>query len=494
MNDKSTSAFPTIFQFAVASFLIAFATTQGVAQDTADTSQTLSEAPFEFRTTLAGWAEDRRLLVLDRQHNIGGRLYDRGIFRHITPKMGREYAHELLVQRFPSEAFDRRRQARNSLLVRVGSVRRDLLAFVSKIRSRIPLSADHAITFDAVLQQDGQATRPFLELEYTWQLDPRHSLGVQHTLSEYKRDLDVTARYEYSSPALGSAEVAFTFQNLYSDLLDQQLGVFPGDREVIRDYRRRPYFLSLSYTSPEQYSLRGELFGGVQPISRAIYKSQTNPEYRYRDDRRFHFLGALLEYRYSSFSIGLFYKRDVSWLRREGRGKEVAGNYTSRQLFQRVGPFLKGRWGAFRGMVRGFVGFYKDEQVGENYSESLVPKKIDYHEGQWGVQGHLFYEFETGPFIGLEYASFLRRYDRGDNPARKDNGLVFLNWTGQAWGLGPSNYGLVGQVGYEFSHGRIVFGVGYDLDGDDNFNDTYPTKDLDTSRFDGAMGRLILTW
>jgi hypothetical protein len=433
--------------------------------------------------------------VLDRQHNIGGRLHDRGVFRHVTKKTGREYALEMLVQRFPSEAFNRRQEARNSLLVRAGSVRRDLLAFVSQIRSRIPFTEGQTFTFDAVLQQDAQATRPFLELGYSWQLDSQHALGVKHTFSEYKRDLDLTTRYRYSSSRLGSAEVAFTLQNLYSDLIDQQFGIAVGDRDVIRDYDRHPYLFSFSYGSPDRFPLRGEVFGAVQPTSRAVYSSQTTPEYRYQDERRLHFFGAILEYRFSSFSGGFLYKRDVSWLRRVGTGQNVASDYTSRQRFQRFGPFLRGRWGPLRGMVRGFWGSYRDRQSGENFSQSLVPRRIDYDERQWGVQGRLFYEFKTGPFISLEYASFLRRYSPEDDPARKENTIVFFDWSGQAWGeLGPSNYGLVGQVGYEFPRGRIVLGVGYDLDGDDNLDDVHPTKDLGTQRFDGAFGRLFLTW
>lgn len=473
-----------------ASIFVVASVSAAVAQEPADSSQLAFHNPFEFRTTLEGWVESRRRLVLDRKHSIGGRLYDRGIFRHVTPKTNREYAHEMLVQRFSSEAFNERRRARNSLLLRVGSVRRDLLAFVSQIRSRVPLDTAHALTVDAVLQQDGRATRSFLELGYTWQFASRHALGVRHTFSEYKRDVEPTILYQYASRRLGSTEVALTFQNLYSDILDQQLGIFPGDREVIRDYIRHPYLISFSYAFPDHLPLRGEVAGGIQPTSRAIYASQREPEYRYRDDRRLHYLGAILEYRYASFTGGLFYKRDVSQLRRIGKGEKVASDYTARQQFQRFGPFLKGRWGSFQGMVRGFLGSYQDRQTGEDYSESVLPEKISYDEGQRGLQARLLYEPESGFSVGLEYASLRRLYAREDDPGRVGNGIVFAPWTGHYWGLGPSNYGLVGRIGYRFSGGEFVIGVGYDIDGDDD----YPTKDLDTRRFDGAFGRLILTW
>jgi hypothetical protein len=472
-------------------FVVVASVSVAVAQEPADSSRLALHDPFEYRTTIEGWAESRRHLVLDRKHSIGGRLYDRGIFRHVTPKTNREYAHEMLVQRFSSEAFNERRRARNSLLLRIGSIRRDLLAFVSRIRSRVPLDTAHALTLDAVLQQDGQATRSFLELGYTWQFAPRHALGVRHTFSEYKRDVDPTILYRYAGRRLGSAEVALTFQNLYSDILDQQLGIFPGDREVIRDYIRHPYLFSFSYASPDHLPLRGEVAGGIQPTSRAIYASQRKPEYRYRDDRRLHYLGAVLEYRYASVAGGFFYKRDVSRLRRVGTGENVASDYTARQQFQRFGPFLKGRWGPFQGMVRGFLGSYQDRQTGKDYSESVLPENISYDEGQHGLQGRLLYEPDSGLSVGLEYAALRRRYAREDDPSRVGNGsIVFAPWTEQYWGLGPSNHGLVGRIGYRFSGGELVTGVGYDLDGDDD----YPTKDLGTRRFDGAFGRLILTW
>lgn len=476
-------------------FLLVLTTVSpALAQKVVDSTQTTLLNPFEFRTTLEGWAEDRRLFVLDRKHNFGGRLYDRGIFRHITPETNREYAHEMLVQRFPSQAFARRRRAQNSLLARVGSVRRDLLAFVTRIQSRVPLDTAQKLTIDAVLQQDGRATRSFLEVGYTWQFAAHHALGVRHTFSEYKRDLDPTILYRYSNGRLGSAELGFTLQDLYSDLLDQQLGIDPSDLDVIRDYVRHPYLLSFSYRSPDHLPLRGELFGAIQPMSRAVYQSQKRPEYRYRDDRRLHFFGALLEYRFPSFAGGLFYKRDVSWLRRVGMGGEVSSDYTARQRFQRLGTFLKGRWGPFRGMVQGFVGSYRDRQRGDDYSESVLPQRIDYDEEQQGVQAQVFYEpGRTGMVAGLEYVALRREYDGENDPTRVGNNFVFAPWAKQYWGFGPSDYGLVGRVGYRFSRGRVVFGVGYDIDADDDFPADHTEKEK-TRRFDGAFGRLVLTW
>ena len=478
---------------AVPLLIVAVPRSSVFAQASTDSSRIVLRDSFEFRTTLQGWRESRRRLVLDRRHSIGGRLYDRGIFRHITPKMNREYAHEMLVQRFSSEAFARRRRSQNSLLLRFGSVRRDLLAVVGQLRSRVPLSANHALTVDAVLQQDGQATRPFLEVGYTWMFGSHHALGVRHTFSEYKRDLDPTVRYEYSHRRLGTAAAAVTVQNLYSDLIDQKLGIDPNDRDIIRDYVRQPYLLSFSYTSPDQFPLRGELAGAVQPVSEAIYRSRKRPGYRYRDERQLHFLGALLEYRFSTFSGGLFYKRDASWLRRMGLGEEVSSDYTAQQQFQRFGVFLKGRQGPFRGTLRGFLGAYEDQQSGENYAESLLSSEIDYRERHRGLEAGVRYEPDTGLITGLEYVAFRRGYDDDSDPSRVGVEFPLSSWTKQYWGLGPSDYGFVGLLGYRFTRGKVVFGVGYDIDGDDDHPPDHQGKE-ETSRFDGAFGRLVLTW
>jgi len=479
---------------AAAAFVVALASRPpAAAQGHADSLQRSSQDPFEVRTTLAGWADRRRLFVLDRKRNIGGRLYDRGLFRHITPETPRDYAHEMLTQRFPSEALIRQRRTENSLLVRTGSVRRDLLAFVSRIQSQALSDSSRTISFDAVLRQDGRASRAFLEMGYAWSPAAHHTFGVRHTFSEYKRDLDLTALYRYSSRRLGRAEVAITVQNLYSDLIDQQLGIAPDDRTVIRDYTRHPYLLSFSYASPAHFPLRGELAGGVQPMSRATYESQKQPAYRYRDHRRVHFFGALLEYRYASFAGGLFYKRDASWLRRVGDGEAVSSRYTARQRFQRFGGFLQGRRGPFRGMIQGFVGAYNDRQTGRNYAESLLPQKIDYEEGQRGLQGRLFYEPEIGPLVGLGYVAFQRHYGADDDPSRVGQNFVFAPWAKQYWGFGPSDYALVVHLGYRFSHGRVVAGVSYDIDADDDFPADHSEKEK-TRRFDGGFGRLVLTW
>ncbi len=465
----------------------------------ADSASAASLSPFALRTTLDRWRDSRRRFALDRAHSVGDWSYDRGVFRHVAPGMDREYAQEMLAYGFSPGDLHEGRRARNRMLLRAGSTRRDLLAFDTRLRSRIRLGRRHALDLSADLREDGQTSRALLEIGYTWQLARRHALGVRHTLSKYKYDLDLSVFYRATSSRLGRAKVEWTFQDLYNDLIYQRLGLSEGDRDLIRDYVRHPYLLSVSYASPDRFRLRGELVGGLQPLSRAAFESQSARARSYRDDRRVRYVGALLEYRLPagrgrSLTGGLFYKSDVSWLRRTGTGPEVPSDYTARQQLRRYGLFLRGRWGPLRAGMRAFRGAYTDRQTGRDYTRSRLPRTLDYEEGQRGLKARLLYAPERGFTSGLMYAGLFRAYDEQCGAESCDVGNTFAPWTGQFWGLGPDNHGAYALVGYRFSRGKFLLGLGLDLDGDDDHPDDHPREPPARAYFDGGFTRLILTW
>lgn len=462
------------------------------AQSPADTSRSSSSPDPSPRVTLDGWMENHRLLVLDRRHNRGDRFYDRGLFRHVTPRKDREYAMDMFAQRFTWEEMGHRALAPNSLHLRAGSVRRDLFAFISRLQSTVQVAADHTITIDGVIQQDAEALRPFFELGYGWQVASNHTVGVRHTFSEYKPDLDVTAFYRFGHSQVGRAEVGVTLQNLYSDLIDQHLSIPPQFRDVIRSYSRRPYLLSVSYTSPRDWPIRGEIGGALQPWSRATYASQTDEAFEYQDERRLWFVSGLVEYHRGSFSGGVYFKGDMSRLDRTGTGQQVSSRYGAKQRFWRFGLFVADQWGPLDGSIRGFTGGYGDRQWGQSFAQSLIPDRLDYGEAQWGVRSRLRYRWSAGPYAGLGYDALRRTYEGVFDLNPVDNPVRLASWAHQWQGPGapgPSNHRLVTLAGYDFSRGRIEVGFGIDLDGDN----THPGKTT-PKRFDNGFGRFILTW
>ncbi|PSQ96393.1 MAG: hypothetical protein BRD55_06930 [Bacteroidetes bacterium SW_9_63_38] len=423
------------------------------------------------------------MFVLDRKQSYGDRMFDRGVFRHVTPDMDREYWLDMMVYRYSPFEHARWTQAGGGLRFRTGSIERDIFAFKTTIRSTVPLDDDkkNYFSIEGVLQDDVQAKRSWLEMSYAHRLSSHHAVGIRHTFSAEKADLDLTSFYRYSSQKWGRAGVSLTVQNLYNDFIYQQLGIDAEVLDVLRTYDRNPYLVELHYSSPKRFALGGELIVGWQPGSRATFASQTTPSYQYREQERVHYIGAILEYRYDPVAVGLFLKRDASRLQRSSAGDSLSTDYRSHQTQQRIGAFAKGSWGNVRGEVYAFTGFYKDWQTGSAFETSVLERSIDFDTDQSGLHSRLLYEPDGWPYLGIEY--FVFRRTLGPNPRALVNG-----WTSKYWDFGPSHYRVVGLLGYRFSRGSVVMGMGYDLDGDPVFTDRAPR------RFDNGFFRFTLTW
>lgn len=436
------------------------------------------------RASLAAWAHSRRWLVLDRIHSYGDRVFDRGIFRHVTPEMDREYSLDLMAYRFSPFENARWAAASSGIRLRAGSIERDILAIKTEIKNTVGLNDRnrHYFSLEGILQEDAQVNRSVLELSYAYRWRTHHAVGVRHTFSEQKVDLDLTPFYAYASPEWGRAEIALTVQNLYNDFIYDRLGIDAEVLDVVRTYDRRPFLLEAQYSSPDRYPLGGEFIIGWQPTSRATYASQRSPSYRFQDEERIHYIGALLEYRWAPFSVGVYFKRDASRLHRQSTGDSLNTDYRSRQTLQRFGAFMQGRWGPLRGEVQAFTGIYNDIQEGDNYQTSILERAISFDTEQSGLHSRLLYDVDGWPYVGVEYLAFRR--DLGPNPRALVNG-----WTFQYWDFGPSNYRLVGLVGYRFDHGSIALGMGYDTDGDPLF-----FTDREPRRFDNGFLRFTLVW
>ncbi len=436
------------------------------------------------RTSLASWSHSRRLLVLDRAHSSGDRYFDRGVFRHVTPQVDREYALDLMAYRFRPSEDARWLDAGGGLRMRAGSVRRDLLAIKTHIKTTVPLDDGdrHFFSIEGVLQEDPQVSRSLLEMSYAYRLAPHHAVGVRHTFSRYKEDLDLTPFYSYASRSWGRAEVAFTLQDVYNNFIYEQLGINSDIVDVLRIYESKPYLLEARYASPEQHRLGGEIVVGWQPERRAVYASQKTPSYQFLDDERLHYLSALLEYRLDPVAVGVYFQRDATRLRRQSTGDSLGTDYRARQTHQRLGAFVKGAWGNVRGAIYAFTGFYNDKQTGDNFETSVLERPINFDTEQSGLHSRLVYEPNGWPYFGVEYLAFRR--DLGPNPRALVN-----DWTFQYWDIGPSNYRVVGLIGYRFSRGSVAMGIGYDTDGDPNRFKPRPPK-----YFDNGFFRFTLVW
>lgn len=438
------------------------------------------------RATLQRWAARQRLYVLDRSHVFDNRQYDRGTFRHIMPGMDKEYHLDRFTYGFTLAEDNRWNQATGGFRTKFGSVRRDLWAIRSEIRHT--LSLGESVTFDveAVLQEDPTTQRAVVELSPRWQITSRHAVGVRHTFGQAKYDVDFTLFYAFSDPQWGTVRTSVTRIDVYNDAIYEHLGVQPIQRDVIRTYSRNSPLLALSYRTPVHSRLHVEVVGGLQPRSRSHFQSQTDPRYRYRNDRRVHYAGALTEYDLSdTATAGILYQRNASWLRRATEGDSLSTHYTSEQTFQQLGVFAIYAWRGLRAELWGFVGDYSDRQTGSSFEMSTISRPVDYQTDRLSSKIRVTYEPEGRPYVGLEYDALIRNF--GPNPR-----VLSESWSRKHFDTDPDHHRLVGLFGYRFARGSVAVGVGLDLDGDTN--SAYPRFKEPHSYFDNAFGRLTFVW
>lgn len=438
----------------------------------------LTTAPVAPRVTLTEWAAGRRRWVLNRSHAYGDQFYDRGVFRHITPLMDREYAIDLATYRFTPDQDQTWGQMPSGIRIRTGSITRNRWGIVSQIKHTEEVAEGHTLQIDATLQDDAQADRrALIEFRYDWAFAPGHHVGVRHTFAQYKPDFDVSAFYQYGSFRQGHVRAEITALDMYNDFLFDVLGVWKGREEYVRVYRKNPYLGQIAAVSPRQYPLRGELHVGWQPASELVVQSQFEDDERYRDRESSHYVGAMVSYDLGLLSAGAVYQRDQSSLDRLGLRSGVTSDYRTEQRYERVGLFTTGTWRSFRGSAWLFLEDYYDRQRGTDFDLSTVDRSMTWEEGRTNYQFRLYYvPGGTGLFVGLEYIGLDRR------PA-DTNGVMAEQWATGWAGRGVSHYRGPVIVGYRFGEGAVSMGVNYDFDADQKGD-----------RFDNGFFRFVWAW
>ncbi len=442
--------------------------------------------PSPRRATLAYWSRTRRLMVLDREHSFGDRYFDRGVFRHRTPRIDREYDMDMMAYRFRPAEDARWLQAAGGIRVRAGSVERDLWAIKTEIRNTVPFGEDssHLFSIEGILQEDPQSSRSLLEMSYGYAISPKHAVGVRHTFSRYKYDLDVTPFYAYASPGWGRAEVAVTFLDTYSNFIYEQLGINTDVLDVVRTYDQKPYLFEIQYASPERYRLGGEVTLGWQTRSRSTFDSQLS-SFQFSQSERTHYASALLEYRLrETLAVGAYFKRDASRLSRFSSRDTLSTDYSNQQTHQRIGAYVRGEWERVRSEVYAFTGYYDDAQQGDGFDTSIIGQAFDLDTEMRALSARMVYDAQGWPYFGLQYI----RFRRDLNVPRTT--VLASQWTRRFYSAGPNHDRLVGLIGHRFGRGSVAMGIGLDLDGD-------PIRYLDDETpkyFDNGFFQFAMTW
>ena len=530
----------TIFALVAVAFLGAVFVMDGLAQsspapaDSVERRERASHAKGTPRTaagrlqvapgaTQHGWADRHRVRLLDRFNTLARPRHDRGAFLHVMPEMDREYELDLLTYRFTPLQQYRWKSAESGFQSRGGSIERTDFALVSELKQSIPLTDKtvdqrplHEIDLNLYLREDVQAQRSLIEFAYRRRFAGGHAAGVRHTFSEYKPDLDLSLFYQVGEFGLsedgaprahdGIVRAEVTLMDVYNDFISSSLGIDVEDQDVVREYGRKPFLLQLHAVTPSA-PVQAEVVGGIQPLSEAEYTSQTDPGFRYRDDRTLHYVAGMVAGRVPgrwigvdglNLTAGLTARRDYSRVHRVGLGPSVSSTYTARQTRQSAGGFLEATYGDLRAEVWYSRQAYTDRQTGEDYALSLVPEEVDYREDRSHLNARAFYEpGRPWPYVGLGYANVIRDYPQplGD----RQSYVLSINWTEKYFVTGPSNYRATLLVGYSFDErGFLEIGVHYDTDGDiPTEAEGLPERGPDSQRkkrFDNGFARLVLLW
>jgi hypothetical protein len=447
-------------------------------------------AASEPRVTLSSWAEDRRLQMLERRQAHGDVTYDRGVFRHITPPMDREYALDMTNYRFSPLEDYAWKHMQTGMRVSTGSIVRAEWALRTELKHTADIGDGHALGIDALMQQDGQAQRMLVQVEYDWNVAAHHHVGVRHSFSNYKPDFDPSFFYQYGNIRQGRIRTEVTLLDAYNNLIFGSLGVSNKDEDLTRIYNRIPVLGQVTLESPDRYPLRGEVYVGWQPESELALEAQDDPTYRYRDQETAHYAGALLEYAFGATAfgittVGLIAQRDFAALDRQGLREAVTSDYATEQRFQRAGAFVLGAWRSLRAEAWFFLEDYYDRQSGEDFSLSTIGQAMNYTEYRKNYRVRVAYvPSQTGWYTGLEYLGMSRRLP--------EQWYIMGNeWTNHWYGLAPSNYRVSGTAGYRFGAGAIGFGINFDLDGDEHYK---AGPEYTKKRFDNAFFRFALEW
>ena len=451
--------------------------------------------------TLFKWEQRMRNFMLDRAHNYGGTHYNRGLFREHINEMSPEHNLDLITYRYSLLEDYRWKLAQNAYRLSLGSLNATDFAIENAVKSRIPVNDKNQVIIEGYHEENIRANRFLFHLGYKRSLGKRHHVGVRHTLTREKADLDATVFYRYGSYTDGMVELDLTFMdwgsNVVQRLAEDSRNKWNKSYEVTHQYTHSPKLLSLRLSSPQQGRLKAELLGGVQIYARKRVEVHADTS-RYLDEEWAHYAGALLEYQHSRFTLGLTYTRTFSKLRRKpAENSTYELDFGNRQITNQFGFYGVGRIGPFRLEQWVWYGYDLDRLQGEKVpgdlkNHSFERISFDYREEPISLKSKLQYSaVEKGITTGLEFNA---EYSRPQGE-RAENGVVSFDFRRTYSIVRDYNARFTYTIGYRISpQFYFLAGISYDLDGDSQTGRGTEKVIGDPTWFDGGFGRFSISW
>ena len=454
------------------------------------------------KATLKGWADENNLFIKDRAHNYGDFYYDRGLFRWYNHDMGPEYQNDLFAIRFtPFDDYEWY-QADNGYRTSFGSVNTPDFAVFGSLKNRVPIHSSGDFTIEATQQEDYRAKRVLLTLGYDHQINDLHSLGIHHTISQRKTDIDASFFYRYGNQEKGfvTAEITLLdwFNNIASDLALHR----KSDYEIRHVFSKKPFLYSLQLESPRIGIFRGEAVAAIQPRSTAKVNRKEAESEDFLLNDWVNYQAALIEFEWSGLTGGAIFQRTFARMKRHpAENSNYELDYGNRQLQKRWGFYLTYQWKNFGAEQWFWIERNRDHQIDHNpgayraqdpYATSRYP--FDFNEVHRWNKTRVYYDpGDKGITAYLEHNGDWRDLSPGRDLADEFKAYNYRVYYDNQ--IESRNEKLTFSLGYRFSETfYFLMGASVDIDGDLVNGFDQQRGDGVVSRFDGGFARLYLSW
>src|SRR3989454_4683751 len=193
-------------------------------------------------TTLAGWADDALLTILDRDAARGGRLSDRGILQRFWPDIDPDYQINLIRMRFDLvDDYEWYRRASGARYWS-GSVNTRDEAIGAEFKARAPLGGRWAADVNLRHQSLLELTRSLVRLRVRRTARSGLYTALDGAFSFHKPSSDVglAAGWQRGN---SQVEIALTALDAFNNFIYGGLKVQNTPPHTALDYRRQPVLL-----------------------------------------------------------------------------------------------------------------------------------------------------------------------------------------------------------------------------------------------------------
>jgi len=455
----------------------------------------------ETHATLLAWEQRIRNFMLDRTHDYGGTNYDRGLFRVHINKMSPEHQIDLMTYRFTLIDDYSWIKADRAYRVSMGSLNATHFAMENWIKNDYNFDKRNNLSIKGFQTQDIRANRFMFYLGYDHKFGKKHHVGVKHTLTNEKADLDASFYYRYGNFTDGMMEFNVTLLDWPSNIIE---GLAANSRNrynqrynVTHKYFNRPELFSVKLISPKSRHLKAEFLAGLQTKSRK--KVHDHPDsLQYVDQEWAHYIGALVEYSNQYFTTGLTFQRTFSKLK---RNPILSSNYDLKfgnwQIENRAGFYAATRIHKFRLEQWIWYEYNIDRLQGKKVPGDLLARRFKripfhYHEKRVKIKSRLLYDpVHSGFKTGLEFhADYVYPQDKAAS-----NGVKSYTFRLAYPIIRNRGERLTYTIGYRFNeHFYLLAGLSYDLDMDKQSGIGRPRATGTPTWFDGGFGRFSISW